>query len=1185
MANDRKWHQCPSVAGSSVVRGVLAVLAAALSAGALAAEPAQIPLTSQSAPPLKPSVMLTVDDSFSMRADSMPDGWFDVNGHSVMLSPSSSGASAFPFDATKRHSADKWTSDYYIGVVISDPAERSAFQMQFRSPDVNSIFYNPDVRYRPWMSPDGSGTRLPDVDPTAAPYDAGSRATVIDLTTNRTGLTGVWCTSPGHCTSSTHDFYPGRYYRLKPGADPESVASYTVYDVNGPDHAGPPAAAAVKHPDRTDCAGDACTQAEERQNFANWFAYYRERLDLNKAAISETFVNYRGKMRLGWGSINYSGPDGVVREPIRELDSTQLATLLTGVQAMGNATFTPLRKALISVGDYFRRTDAMDPWRTDIGDASSPRLACRRAVNVLMSDGYYNDAATDFPAVGNVDAADGPVIGSNPDRHVPERYFSGRPYADSYADTLADVAMNYYVGDLSAAADNRVVPREGDIAYWQHLTQFTIGLGVRGTLDASTPAAKAGTLAALADGRLAWPDPSCADCAEAKIDDLWHAAVNTGGDFFSVRNVSELTKAFDAAFGESIVGSSVSAGVATSATTLSAGNVKFVPSFEPAAWTGDLTAWKLDANGKVATPGAPEWTASELMPPWSTRRLFTWSGTAGVPFAWDDLDVAARDLVGSAALVDYVRGDASLEGATYRKRDGRPLGDFVNSPPLLVKDLLLSGYDRMAGYGAFRDAKKARDRGVVFVGANDGMLHGFDSKSGLEVFGYLPRGGLARLSQVASVDYGTATNFHRFFVDGPQIESDVVLGTEWANVVVGAMGAGGKGLFALHVPTTYPAALGAGSVLWDITASDDEDLGYVVADFAVGKVRDGGWKVFVGNGVHSDSGRAALLIIDVATGHIDKVVADDGTGNGLMGVSLIKDISTQEVVGAYAGDLKGRLWRFDFEAGGGAGSWKVGFSGSPLFEATSPAGGLQPITAPPVFVPHERYGRVVLFGTGALYDAEDAGDASTQTYYGVWDTTPLGESSSGLPSPFDGESVDRTALQPQSADLTREAARRGDDTPFFSVTTTPVDWATLKGWYMDLPVSRQRVIYPTTVIADDFVLISTIIPALAAEDCTSSHGVGYNFLLSARDGLQYDTPIFDTNGDGIVDSSDTAASAFKTESDGRDVVMFSAGDDRSGSIISSAINPVAFKVQCVTNCDPRPIADRVWRRLLNPPTP
>jgi len=117
------------------------------------------------------------------------------------------------------------------------------------------------------------------------------------------------------------------------------------------------------------------------------------------------------------------------------------------------------------------------------------------------------------------------------------------------------------------------------------------------------------------------------------------------------------------------------------------------------------------------------------------------------------------------------------------------------------------------------------------------------------------------------------------------------------------------------------------------------------------------------------------------------------------------------------------------------------------------------------------------------------------------------------------------------------------------------------------------------------VLISTIIPALAAEDCTSSHGVGYNFLLSARDGLQYDTPIFDTNGDGIVDSSDTAASAFKTESDGRDVVMFSAGDDRSGSIISSAINPVAFKVQCVTNCDPRPIADRVWRRLLNPPTP
>jgi len=1151
---------------------------------AIAVEPAQVPLTNQVSPPPKPSVMLTVDDSLSMRADSIPDGNFAVNGQSLALSPVGSGIAAFPFDTTKQHSATVWSSNYFVGVVISDPGVQNVFQMQFRSPDVNSIYYNPDIRYLPWLKSDGSGVRLGDIDPRKAPYDVSNAVSTIDLTKNILAATGQWCTDSGVCAQATRDFYPGRYYRLIPNSDPRNTSSYQTFDINGPDYGGPPASASLKHPNRTDCAGATCSQAEERANFANWFGYYRERLDLNKAAISETFANYKGRMRLGWASINYSGPDGVVREPIRDLDAPQLARLLGGVQGMTNATFTPLRKAVASVGEYFKRTDALDPWLNTIGDTTSGRSACRRAVNVLMSDGYYNDTLSASESKGNVDAVDGAAMANNPNRNTPNRYISSTPFSDAYSDTLADIAMAYYVADLSAAANNELSPRTNDAAFWQHLTQFTIGLGVKGTLDASTPATKLSTLRALASGATNWPDPTCANCAEEKVDDMWHAAVNTGGDFFAANNVEQLVNAFDTAFAESIVDPATEAGVAASSTSLAAGNIKFVPSYRSVSWTGDLVAWELDAQGAVATPTNPKWRASDKVLPWGVRRLFTWSGSSGVRFRWGDIGAANQSLIGTESLTNYIRGDTSNEGVTFRRRGGKLLGDFINSTPLYVQNLISLPYGGMSGYNAYAQAKSARSRGVVFQGGNEGILHGFDADSGIEVFGYVPQGALHHFAQISSSSYGTATNFHRFLVDGPILESDAVLGGTWENVVVGAMGAGGKGLFGLKVPVSNPTSMSEQSVLWDLTANTDPDLGYVVSDFAVGKVRDGGWKVFVGNGAHSDSGRAVLLVIDLASGAVDRVVSDNGSGNGLMGVSVVRDPMTQEVVAAYAGDLKGALWRFDFEAGGTTANWKVGFSGQPLFEATSPSGARQPISAPPAFVTHANGGQMVLFGTGRLLDLADPSDQTLQTFYGVWDDTPIGSSSANLVSPFAGYTVGRSGLHAQIANLSTSVSQSGDVANFFSVTTTPVDWTNEHGWYVDLPIAGQRVIYPTTVIANDFVFISSIVPVPNAIDCQSRSGIGYNFLLDARQGQQMVEPVFDTDGNGVIDSGDTVGSVYQAESDGRDVVMLNVADPRSGSIASSTVAPMGFKVPCVSNCR-RKVKDRVWRQIFNPPTP
>ena len=1150
-------------AWSPVTRLALLLAAGgALWASALpvAAEPAQVPLTSRSAPPPQPNVMVTIDDSGSMLFDFMPEETFKVNGYSVKIAqsvdPFGAGKVYWPLgfygDPRRVVSYGGYNYTYETGTVTAVKSGETVFQKQFRSPDVNSLYYNPDLYYRPWIDPANMPNDKAKATPSAAKWDPNLAGTFnLTNTISYNGNTVYWCTAYNNCATSYNsvNFYPGLVYRLKSGSvDPNQSGSYTRYDINGQN--GDPFSPATKHPNRIDCAGSKCTKAEEQQNFANWFTYYRKRESMFKAAIGRSLADFQDKVRVGWARYHPENTGAIdstrnVQQIVKPMNAAYLSSVLTNIYNLQSFNGTPTRSVMDATGDFFKKapSDSESPWLSVPGTSGSGVLECRRSVQLLMTDGYYNDTYSnagdrDGVAGTNYDGA------NNPNSYSPTQYIPARPYTDapaSRSDTLADVAMKYFKEDLQTGMANKVPPVDGDIAYWQHLTQFMVGLGVTGTLDSSTPAAKLDTINKIKNGTLNWPDPSPAANSAEKIDDMWHAAVNTGGDFYSVRNVAELSTALSDAIGRAAGAESKEGGVAVAAKSLVAGNLKLVPKYKSSSWVGDLEAFALDEKGNASE--TPTWIASSKVPAPASRNLVTWSGTAPVMFTWAAMGAANQTLVGSQDLTNYVRGDTTKEGVgnPYRSRGGAKLGDFVNSPPVYVKGLVDLEYDVIdTGYRSFVEAKQARSNAVIFQGGNAGILHAFRGNDGTEVFGYLPQAGLGQLNILAKKDYGTPSNFHRFFVDGPMVETDAKIVTRrsgsasWANLVVGSMGAGGTGFFALHVPTATPTVLDEKTLLWEKSAADDSSIGYIVSEIAVGKIKGGGWKAFVGNGVDSVGGTAALLVVDLATGAIDKKITVGASGaNGLMGVTLLKDATTKEAVGAYAGDLQGNLWRFDFE-GASPSDWKVGFGDEPLFRAVVD-GLAQPITVAPTFVPSsDGPGRIVLFGTGKLLSTSDADSLQRHSFYGVLDPTQEGSSSVNTTSPFDAVSDDRELLEVRTAS-TEAKTEKGRS--YYEITGKAVDWNTQKGWYMDLPFDRQRDIYPTLILFGDYVFIQTMVPAASAADCETSAGTGYNYVLVATDGAPLTVPIFDTNGDGKVDKDDMIAGGFETKADGKDEVI------------------------------------------------
>ncbi len=658
--------------------------------------------------------------------------------------------------------------------------------------------------------------------------------------------------------------------------------------------------------------------------------------------------------------------------------------------------------------------------------------------------------------------------------------------------------------------------------------------------------------------------------------------------YFLVTNASQLSVQLGKAFARLINIVSSASAVAANTTKLNTGTLVYQARFDPRDWSGQLLALAVDSITGIPDTTTPNWEAATVLPAASDRNIYTYNpaataGSRGIPFLWANLTTTPSgtsqqdylnqlsgvpDTKGSDRL-NWLRGDNSKEyrlGGTFRNRikrfvndsfltsatdlaDGsiktNKLGDIVNSDPIYVgtDDFGFSSLPGAEGtdYTAFRASSSyVNRRPMVYMGANDGMLHGFDARKntgtftegGKEIFAYVPNALFPELSKLTLPTYQ-----HQYYVDGISNVSDVYYDSAWHTLLAGATGAGGRALFALNV--TDPDTFGTSSALWEFTNVNDSDLGYTFGQPVLGKMNDGSWVVIAANGYNSDAGHAALFILNAKTGALIKKI-DTGVGtstnkNGLSSPVAVDTNNDKKIDVIYAGDLYGNLWKFDVSATSPT-SWAVANSGSPLFVACAAAGAtcsssdLQPITGKPsvgAISTDQSAGIMVYFGTGKYFETSDGivpTNPQVETFYGLWDNNT-------------GKITDRANLQTQTIDFEGVAVNNSGSTSStvvratsrntvcYSTSTTPAnDDDTLtttcsssnlkRGWLIDLIVKPantpkgERVVTPP-VMYQDMVIFSTIIPS--ADPCASG-GQSRLMLLEAVTGKRSSSANFDLFG-------------------------------------------------------------------------
>ena len=491
------------------------------------------------------------------------------------------------------------------------------------------------------------------------------------------------------------------------------------------------------------------------------------------------------------------------------------------------------------------------------------------------------------------------------------------------------------------------------------------------------------------------------------------------------------------------------------------------------------------------------------------------------------------DLKMGEARLDYLRGDRTNEGDKgykFRERESL-LGDIVGSEAVFVGHLdrkWPSGSGFPTGknkYSKFAIGNKTR-REVVYVGANDGMLHAFDANTGEELLAYLP-GNLFTNKSHEGYHYLTEADYsHRFYVNSTPTVSDAYInshfksGKSWRTVLVGAQGAGGRGIFALDVtdPEKFKESMAQKLVLWEFTDEDDPQLGYTLARPTIALLPNGRWAAIFGNGYESkDPTGEAVLFIVFLDGGLDGTwtegddyvkISTTGVGsvtnrNGLSTPAIL-DVNGDSIADrVYAGDILGNMWAFDLESSN-PNDWKKKYHR--LFDT----GRKQPITVRPAVTFHPTVAKkgnepnlMVYFGTGQYLVPGDNTNTQKQNFYAVWDRSDY-------------------TLTP--SDLVKQNYLSSGDTNGRLID--PNLWETLKakykgvdggdryGWYLDLPETGERVV--TQAIArGKLIFFNTLVPN-DPKPCSTGGG-GWMMSVHAETGGSPKKPAFDFNMDGVID--------------------------------------------------------------------
>ncbi|MGI9323653.1 MAG: pilus assembly protein, partial [Pseudomonadales bacterium] len=786
--------------------------------------------------------------------------------------------------------------------------------------------------------------------------------------------------------------------------------------------------------------------------------------------------------------------------------------LMDAVFSVNSQSGTPLRDALERAGDIYSCTIS----GRDCPVLPAPDGTCQQNFTLLFSDGYWNGAAG---VSGDRDAD-----GIDP--------WDGGIYADGRADTLADTAMYYYETDLHPTMTNRVVPTAKDRLarvtgtfadeerMHQHMKTFTIAFGIEGSVDPST-------VPTVPTGTFTWPDPALSDAA--KIDDMLHAAVNGRGEFLSATRPSFLRDAIQDAFDEFSDAQSSTSSASFNSTSLRQGTLLYRGFYDLEDSTGELTATAVDANGVLAA--TPTWSASDKLQPANTpaasRQLISFDpvNRAGIPFKFANLDPIPQFGLTSNEL-DWMRGVKTLEvanGGTLRDRETtKMLGDIVHSSPVFAgkprgfnRDQ--APYPTASGklYSDFVETYKARKE-VVWVGANDGMMHAFDAEFGDELYAYLPYQILDDSARYANRARELADPFyaHQYFVDLTPRINDVFMkptttaaNRSWNTVLVGGLGSGGKGFFALNITdpgTAFSSEANAmQSVLWEFTEEDDtypltsagqplggadgaitdpdglpvKDLGYSMSlpTVAMSNAVNGGdnvWIALFGNGPNSTAGIAKLFVLTLEgglngwgdAGDFYKISTDRGVPitepaeligfpNGLGSPTAVDEDLNGTVDLVFAGDRLGNLYRFDMRS-----SDPTQWTAVHLFTAYHDDGGtrlIQPILNRPLVTPHPtKPGFLVTFGTGSYLTDDDASDTSIQSIYGIWDPGTGASSFTAIDDSKDDRLVQQTITNVVDDGVSPAQTRRVHSDNAVNYRAEEVGIPGVYGWYIDLDMQR-----------------------------------------------------------------------------------------------------------------------------------
>ncbi|MGN7612950.1 PilC/PilY family type IV pilus protein [Magnetococcales bacterium HHB-1] len=855
--------------------------------------------------------------------------------------------------------------------------ERFAVTLDWRvrSADLNVLYYNPTINYKPWPGfPDADFNNVRSNPQSGQPGytvrrnlsglayevwndDAGYSGNYPDWTSNvpnytsgANGLVDLW---DSHTRYTVNDaFIRIDQYTYDP--DNTSICSYG----NGTSRCMTPTTSTTTR-SGADADNQGRTLAEAKQNIANWYQYHRRRSFVAKNAISSVISSNPG-YRYGLSVINnYNSL--FVEMPDADVDNytTQNNNLISSLFAYRwQARGTPLRLGLDRAGKYYQG---------QLSGKTSPILeSCQQNFTILFTDGYWN--------------------GENPSLSPSDQD------GDGFTRTLADVAQKYYTTDLSSALENNVPISTFDPANYQHMVTFGVSFGIRGNLtdsdgdgwpndsavDRSSPAD------GIPDSNGNWGNPnSCYACSE-KVDDLWHASYNGRGLFVSAQTPQAVLSALEEALANISERTSSAASAALNTGSLSSDARLYQARFFSGDWSGTLLSFGLDQDSGRVDKNQIKWSAREKLNDQNYdtgRTIVTLNTTSkkGVPFRWpsnandpnenelsavqvsalnDDPETSANDddNLGEARL-NYLRGNRSNEGtgsgqfrirATLSGKDPGPfLGDIIHSDPVYVGPPSnnypkgLSGED--GSYDLFK-ATYANRGAMIYVGANDGMLHGFnanlidrDNTAGQEKLAYVPAKVFPNLSQLTSPNYT-----HKYYVDGKITVSDAYgafpncAGSCWRTILVGSLRSGGKGFFALDVtdPNNFTEDNAENIALWEFTDSEDSGLGYAFSQASIVRLADGNWAAVFGNGYLSEGDDATLYVVKLDDGSLIKKISTGGQG---LATPAVADVDGNAVADyAYAGDLQGNMWKFDLSSSDPA-DWSVANGGTALFIASTPA--------------------------------------------------------------------------------------------------------------------------------------------------------------------------------------------------------------------------------------------------------